>query len=371
MMNLFKKNDTKKDVMHEIQNIERKFEMYRIAIALLISMAIIVVIILLFADKPIEAISSLFLGPLSTIRRMGNVIELMIPLTFTGLAITLIFKTHRFNLSPEGAFYLGSMIAVMTGLYVPFSPLFKVITGLVLGALAGGILGVIPAIINHKFGASEIVVSLMENYIVIFFVQYLLNYIVRDVNAYGIQSYPMPEGVSLFQFIPGTRIHIGLFIVLAIVVISYLVIYRTKWGYMLRITGLNEKFARYSGIKVVKVIILTQFIGAAVAGLGGAVEMYGIYTIFQFSASPGYGWDGIIVATLARLNPAFVPLSALFIAYIRVGASVLNRTSSVPTEIMVFVQAIIILFIASKAFMRAQKEKKIIETTNKFQEGAN
>lgn len=372
MMKWFKKSSQKdQSVTQAITNIERKFEVYRIAIALLISLSIIIIIIALVAEEPLESIKTLVLGPLSSLRRMGNVIELTIPLTFTGLAITMMFKTHRFNLSAEGSFYLGSMVAVMVALYAPFGPFMNVIVGLLAGALAGGLLGVIPALINYKFGASEIVISLMGNYIVAFFVQYLLNYVVRDIDSYTIQSYPLPEGTSLMQLIPGARIHIGIFIALAAVVVSYLVLYRTKWGYMLRMTGMNEKFAKYSGVKVMTVIILTQFIGAAIAGLGGAVEMFGIYTTFQFAASPGYGWDGIIVASLASLNPAFVPLAALFIAYIRVGASILNRTTSVPSEIMVFVQAIIILFIASKAFMRAQKEKKIIETSETFStEGA-
>lgn len=363
-MSLFKKkNSSSLSLTQEITKIEQRFELLRIAIALIISLVIIIVIISLVAENPAEAISTLVLGPISSLRRFGNVIELMIPLTFTGLAITMVFKTNRFNLSAEGAFYMGSMVAVIVALNSPFHPFITVILGILAGAIVGGLLGVIPALINHKFGASEIVVSLMSNYIVAYFVQYLLNYVVRDTGSYTIQSYPLPEGVGLLQFIPGTRIHIGLLIALILVVLSYLILYRTKWGYMLRMTGMNEKFAKYSGIKVVTVIIMTQFIGAAIAGLGGAVEMFGIYSTFQFAASPGYGWDGIIVATLAKLNPAFIPLSAFFIAYIRVGAGILNRSSSVPSEIMVFVQAIIILFIASKAFMRAQKEKKIIETS--------
>lgn len=83
-----------------------------------------------------------------------------------------------------------------------------------------------------------------------FFVQYLLSYVVRDPDSYAIQSYALPEGVSLYRFIPGTRIHIGLILLLVVVVVAYIILYRTKWGYVLRVTGLNEKFAKYSGAKV-------------------------------------------------------------------------------------------------------------------------
>lgn len=367
-----KKPDAKKDVIKEISNIEKRFEVFRIGIALLISMVLIILVIALISDNPLGAIRELLLGPLQSLRRIGNVIELMIPLTFTGLAITMVFKTNRFNLAAEGAFYMATMVAVLVALNSPFPPVITIILGLLAGFIVGGLLGLIPALINLKFGANELVVSLMQNYIVAFFVQYLLNYVVRDPNSYAIQSYALPESVSLFRFIPGTRIHVGLILMAVVVVVAYIILYRTKWGYVLRVTGLNEKFAKYSGVKVAFVIIIAQVLGTAIAGLGGAVEMYGIYNTFKFAASPGYGWDGIIVATLAKLNPAFVPLAALFIAYIRVGADILNRSTNIPPEIVSIVQAIIILFIAAKAFMKAAKEKKIVEKSREVaSEGAN
>lgn len=372
-MKLFsKKEASQQDVIKEISNIEKRFEVFRIGIALLISMVIIILVIALISDDPVGAIKELLLGPFQSVRRIGNVIELMIPLTFTGLAITMVFKTKRFNLAAEGAFYLGTMVAVLVALNSPFPPFVTIALAMLSGAIVGGLLGLIPALVNYKFGANELVVSLMQNYIVAFFVQYLLNFVVRDPDSYAIQSYPIPEGVSLTRLIPGTRIHIGIFVLLVVVILAYIILYRTKWGYVLRITGLNEKFAKYSGIKVAFVIIIAQVLGTAIAGLGGAVEMLGIYGTFKFAASPGYGWDGIIVATLAKLNPAFVPLAALFIAYIRVGADILNRSTNIPPEIVSIVQAIIILFIAAKAFMRAQKEKKIVEKSRQMaSEGVN
>lgn len=367
-----KKDQQTKNVTREIHKIEQRFEVLRIALAMVISLILIVLVVALVSDDSLGAIRELLLGPLQSLRRMGNVVELMIPLTFCGLAITMVFKTNRFNLAAEGAFYMSSMVAVMVGVFVPLPPVMRVIVGLVAGAIVGGILGVIPALINLKFGANELVVSLMQNYIIAFFVQYLLSYVVRDPKSYAIQSYVLPEGVNLGNLIPGTRIHYGLIILAVMVVIAYIVLYRTQWGYVLRMTGLNEKFAKYSGIKVAVIIVLAQALGTAIAGLGGAVEMFGIYKTFMFVASPGYGWDGIIIATLARNNPAAVPFAALFIAYIRVGADILNRSTNIPPEIVSIVQAIIILFIAAKAFMRAQKEKQIVQKSRELStEGAN
>jgi len=366
------KTETKHDITKEISNIEKRFEFLRIGTALFISLLLIVLVIALVSKDPLSAVRELLTGPLQTIRRMGNVVELAIPLTFTGLAISMVFKTKRFNLAAEGAFYMAAMASVMVAIYSPFPPLLTIILGILAGAVVGGFLGFIPAIIKHKFGANELIVSLMQNYIIAFFVQYLLNYVVRDPDSYSIKSYDLPEGVSLFRFITGTRIHVGLILLILIVIAAYIILYRTKWGYVLRLTGSNEKFAKFSGVNVTFVIIIAQVLGTAIAGIGGAVEMYGIYPAFIYTASPGYGWDGIIVATLARLNPAFVPVAALFIAYIRVGADILNRSTNIPPEIVTIVQAIIILFIAAKAFLRHQKEKKIIEKSREVaDEGAH
>lgn len=366
--NLFNKEKTKEQttITREVRKIEQRFEFLRIALALFIALTVVLLIIALVSDNPFFAIREMLLGPLSSTRRMGNVIEAMIPITFTGLAVTMVFKTHRFNLAGESAFYLGSMVTLMVGLYSPFSPLPTMILAMIAGFTVGAIVGIIPAIINLKFGANELVVSLMLNYVVSFYVKYLLNYEVRDPDSSSLQSFPMQEGVNLGNLFPGTRIHYGLVIMLLVVAIAYIILYKTKWGYALRMTGLNEKFSKYSGIKVTTVIIAAQALGIGIAGFGGSIEMMGLYNRFRWAESPGYGWDGVIIAALARNNPAGVPFAAFFLAYIRVGADILNRTTSIPTEIISLVQAIIIILIAAQAFLSKQKQKQIVKTSVAF-----
>jgi ABC-type uncharacterized transport system permease subunit len=367
------KNIFKKDINHEqttitkeIRKIEQRFELLRIGLALFIALGVVLLIIAVVSDNPFNAIKELLLGPLATTRRIGNVIEAMIPITFTGLAVTMVFKTHRFNLASESAFFLGAMVTLMVGMYSPFSALPTMILAMIAGFSVGALVGIIPALINFKFGANELVISLMLNYVVSFYVKYLLNYKVRDPDSASLQSFPMKEGVDLGNLFPGTRIHYGLIIMAVVVVIAYIILYKTKWGYALRMTGLNEKFSKYSGIKVTRVIIAAQALGIGIAGLGGSVEMLGLYNRFRWAESPGYGWDGIIVAALARNNPAGVPLAAFFLAYIRVGADILNRTTSIPAEIISLVQAIIIILIAAQAFLSKQKQRQIVKTSVAF-----
>lgn len=363
-----KKEDLNKSKKkRQLLNLDTRFEIIRTFVAIGISLGIVLAIVALVSSEPLEAIKALLLGPVSSLRRFGNVIELMIPLTFTGLAVTIILKTNRFNLASEGAFYVGAIVATWIAVVSPFSPYITIPLIIVATLVAGAIVGFIPAILNKKFYASELVTSLMMNYIVAFLVKYILNNKVRDTTKSIVQSLPIPKNLVLPKIIPGTRIHLGFVIVIALVAIAWIVIYKTKWGYALRATGANEDFAVYSGIKVTGVVIAAQMIGTALAGFGGGIEILGLYTSFQWIETPGYGFDGVIISTLSRGNPAMVPLSAFFLAYVRVGADILNRTSDIPAEIVSIVQATIILLIAAKAFLAKQKHKMIVKEAGVLQ----
>lgn len=341
--------------------LEVQFEILRTLLAIAISIAIVAVIVAFVSDQPMVAIKQLLIGPLSSKKRFANVLELMIPLSFTGLAITIVFKTKRYNLAAESAFFIGSMVALLIGLYSPFPRIMTILLAVLGGFVVGGFIGWIPAITNQKLGSSELVISLMLNYVVSFFVNYIFKYKVRDPRKASMQSIPLDRSLRLTNLVSGTRLHTGLIIMIVLVFLTWFVMYRTKWGYALRATGSNENFAHYSGINVALVIILAQVIGTGIAGLGGAVEMLGMHSTFKWTSSPGYGFDGVIMSTLARGNPALVPFAALFLAYVRVGADVLNRTTSLPSEIVAIIQATIILLVAAQAFLSKTKHKVLVK----------
>lgn len=347
----------------EAVKLQTRFEILRTILAIAIALGIVLIIVLLVSDDPWLAISSLLFGPVSSFKRFANVIEVAIPLTFTGLAIAIVFKTKRYNLAAESAFFIGSMAALIVGLTVKAPAIVVVILALLAATIVGGIVGYIPAAIKSKFGANELVTSLMLNYIVGYFVNYLFRYYFRDPQKSSMQSFPLPNDVKLPVIVPGTRIHFGLIIVLVLVFVSWYIMYRTKWGYELRTTGANEKFAKYVGIPVGFVVIAGQVIGTAIAGLGGAVEMLGLHRTFRWTSSPGYGFDGVIISTLARGNPILIPFAAFFLAYVRVGADILNRTTSIPAEIVSIIQATIILLVAAQAFLSKTRHRSIVKQT--------
>lgn len=355
---MLKKNRKKKSAAVKLEN---RFEILRTVVAVAIALAIVLVIVTLASDEPLLAIHSLLIGPITSVKRFANVIELMIPLTFTGIAITIVFKTKRYNLASDSSFFMGSMVALLIGLFSPFPPIITIILAIIAAFIVGGLIGAIPAVANNKFGANELVTSLMLNYVVGFFVNYIFNHHVRDPKKASLQSLPLIKELRLSKIVPGTRIHTGFIIMLVLVFLVWFVMYRTKWGYALRATGSNEKFARYSGINTSLVIIMAQVIGTGIAAIGGAIEMLGMHSTFKWSSSPGYGFDGVIMSILARGNPALVPLAAFFLAYVRVGADILNRMTNLPAEIISIVQAVIILLVAAQAFLGKTKHRILVK----------
>ncbi|MBM7870382.1 simple sugar transport system permease protein [Clostridium pascui] len=343
------------------KKIETQFEVIRTFVAILLAMTLAFLIILGISKQPINAITTLFTGPFSSIRRFGNVIEMSIPFIFTGLSVCVMFQAKQFNMISEGAFFIGgvaaSFIAVKVILPMGIHPIVAILFGGLIGALAG----FIPGILKTKWNANELVSSLMLNYVCLYLGIYVINNIIRDPNSGFMASFIFNKTAVFQKIIPGTRIHAGTFVAILFIILTYLFMYRSKWGYALRMTGLNENFAKYSGINTKRVILYSQLLGGFIAGLGGGTEVLGMYQRFQWQSLPGYGFDGIIVAILARNNPILVPVAAVFLAYLRVGADIMARMTDVPSEVISVIQAIIIILIAANRFLAKWKHKKIVK----------
>lgn len=340
---------------------KRLFELSRSILAIAIALLIALAAILYVSEEPAKALSTFLFGPLNSVRHFGNVLEMMIPLLFTGLAVSIMFSAAQFNLGAEGAFFLGGIastyVAVRWALPNVIHPFFAILLGGVVGAVFCGI----PAVLKVKWNASELVSSLMLNYVALFLGLYILNYFLRDINAGALVSNRLAESSKLIKMIPGTRVHFGIIIAALMVVLVYYLMYRTRWGYRIRLTGLNSSFARYSGIKTASVIVLAQLLGGFIAGVGGSIEVLGMYRRFSWQALPGYGWDGIIVAILARNNPGLIPVGAFFLAYLRIGADLMARTSDVQSEVVYIIQGVMVVLISAESFLAHHRHKLVFE----------
>ena len=339
-------------------NSAKKFDILRTILSVLIAIGISFIIIFMLSDQPFEAIKYLLIGPLTSKRNMGNVIEAMIPLIFTGTGVCIMFSANQINLAGEGAFHVGGLFAACVGMSLT-ARFVTPTAALIVAGVAGAIFTAIPAVMKIKTTANEMVSSLMINYLALNFGNYMLNNVIGDPKA-SAASYALSDTAELPVLLDGTRIHVGLIIAIAVAVLGYMFLYRTKFGYELRLTGENEEFARYSGISIVRVILLSQLLGGFVAGLGGGVEMLSpLYSRFTWTSLMGYGWDAIIICTLAKKNPLYTPFAALFLAYLRTGASIMARRTDVTLEIVQITQGIIILLVVAEQFLSKYKHKLI------------
>lgn len=351
--------------IRKIFTLESRFEMIRTVIAIAIAILLAMIIIFLVSSTPILAIKKLIFGAIESKRRFTNVIELSIPLIFTGLSVTVMFKANQFNMISEGVFYIGGVIASIISINLVLPSIVHPIIAILISGIIGGLIAVIPSAIKLKWKASELVSSLMMNFILFNLGLYIINNYFRDINAGSMASVVFSDSSSLGNILKGTRLHYGIFIAIGSVFLTHFFISKTKWGYNLRITGENIKFANYSGINTTLVIIYSQFIGGFLASIGGAVEVIGMYDRFKWQELTNYGFDGIIVAILAKENPKLVPLAALFLAYIRIGADTMGSATDVSNEMIAIIQGVIIMLIAANGFMKKYQQKLVVKEAKK------
>lgn len=338
---------------------ERSFTIIRTAVSMLVAILVAFVIILLVSDQPVESIKIFLLRPFSSKRYLGNIVETAVPLIFSGLAMAIMFRASLFNLGGEGIFFIAGITGSIAAIWPQLPPVAFPIVCIMAGALTGMVVMLVPGVLKAKYGASEMVTSLMMNNILLGVGLYLLNNMMRDPKVASLVSYKYRTNALLGTIVPGTRIHAGFLIALVCAFLTYLFLFKSKWGYEIRMVGNNKKFASYSGINVTRVIIIVHLVAGAIAGMGGIIECLGMHKRFEWTALPGYGFDGAMIAMLAGNNPIGVIGAAFFVSYLRIGADLVNRTSDIPTEMIAILQSIIILLISAERFLHKYKQNWI------------
>jgi len=333
----------------------------KLMITILVSCGLVTLIVLATSSDPMNAFSSFFVGPFTSIRRIGNIVEAASPLMFTALAVIMIFGAGQFSMITEGSFFIGTLGAMMIATSVPLPAGIHPMVSLLGAGAMGATVALIPALLKMKWQVSEVVTSLMLNYVVQFFAIFMVSYYFREISSSSLASIEFLDTATLPVIIDGTRIHLGIVIAVVLCIITYFLLYRTTFGMKLRVMGNNAKFANYSGIKVTGIMVASQVIAGALAGIGGGAEILGMYTRFKWTVSPGYGWSGIVVALLARNNPLMVPIAALFMGYLNVGANIMARNSDVSSEVVKIIQGVMILMIAAETLLKHWKQRMIVK----------
>lgn len=316
-----------------------------LAVALLASFALSSIAIALGGVSPLVAYKEIAIGALGSRFAITETFLRAIPLMFTGLAAAVAFRAKLWNIGAEGQFYLGALIVVVLGTGLIDVPGFILIPVLLVAAFAiGALLLLGPTIMKSALGVDEVVTTLLLNFIVLLFISMLLDGPLKDPMAAGWpRSKPILEQGELPQLIARTRLHAGLLIAIVAAIVIQIINTRTIWGFEMNAVGANPEASRFLGLPVTPTFIRVAVLSGGLAGLGGAVEVMGVRGDLTNDISPGFGYSGIVVATLAALNPLAAIPAAIFVAGIFVGADAMSREVGLSSFIAQVITAISLL----------------------------
>lgn len=316
--------------------------------AFILSMLVGGILILVNGDNPIVAYASLLKGAFSSLDSIANTLATSTQLIFTGLAVAVAFKNGFANIGAEGQLYVGAMAAAIVGIFIPLPGFLLLPLALIVAFVAGGLYGMVPAILKLKSGTNEVVTTLMLNYVAILFTSYLVNYPLKAPGAPIGMTKNIQTGAKLPVLYQGSRFNVGFIIAITASILVYCYFKYAVKGYEMRVSGQNTEFASYLGIPVGKNIILSMFISGGLAGLGGAALVLGIQYRFVQDISPGYGFDGLTIGLMANFNAiAIIPFAILFGA-LRSGSLTMELLTNIPSELSIVIQALVILFMSSE-----------------------
>jgi simple sugar transport system permease protein len=312
-------------------------------LGVIIGLLIGALLIMMAGSDPIGAYRTLYIGAFGGSRQRIDTILQAGPILLIGLGLSAAFKAKVWNIGAEGQYFMGALLGGVIGLFFPNLPRPLLIITIIIGGLIGGSLwALIPAVLKMKQGVNEIISTLMLNYIAILFMTYLTRGPLQDPNGYlpvSAQLDPVARLPRLFD----TRIHIGILIGLVLVPLVYALLWSTPLGFKLRAVGERSSVAKYAGVHVGWMITFALIFSGALAGLAGAIEVSGVHARLKPNISVEYGFSGILVALLGRMNPFGVAMAALFFAGLGTGVEAMHSVYKLPVALAQAVQAIIVL----------------------------
>jgi simple sugar transport system permease protein len=328
-------------------------------LAIIMALLLGALILALVGGDPIRTYAHIAGAAFGSIGVFSDTLVKATPLILTGLACSVAFKMKLWNIGAEGQFLMGALgasVVILAGIVPEDASRLVTIGAMVVGGmLFGAAWGFIPGWLKARLNVNEIITSLMLNFIALA----LLNYFIFAVWSEG--GFQMSRTFQRSAWLPrlsdladqypifrGLTTHFGLVFALAAAVIVWYILFRSLWGYEIRLIGDNPRAAKYAGIKITRNTVLVMMLSGALAGLGGMSEIGGVVHRLQASISPGYGFTGIIIAWLAKLNPLIVvPVSILF------GGLILAGREIQPAGVPRLIQGIILFtLIASDVFLR-------------------
>ena len=317
-------------------------------IAIALTLVTMSVLVAAMGKSPLAALWVYFIEPLTDSYALQELVVKAAPLVMIAVGLALCYRANVWNIGAEGQFIIGavcgSWLAVITngaGAGPWVLPLM-----LVLGAAGGALYALIPALCKVRFGASEILTSLMLVYVADLLMDYLVRGPWRDPKGMNFPTTAEFDPVATMPtLIEGSRLHAGALLALIVVLGAAVLLVRTMKGFEIRVVGAAPKAARFAGFNANQLVLFTFAVSGALAGLAGIIEVAGPVGHLQPGISPGYGFTAIIVAFLGRLNPIGILVAGLFLALTFIGGEGAQISMKLPLDLTKVFQGILLFYV--------------------------
>jgi len=318
------------------------------------------VIIIIVGGNPILAYRGLIEGSIGSAKALSETAVWATPYIFAGLAVALAFKGGLFNIGAEGQLAVGAVASSLIGyalpewLGFPLPALIHLPLAIIFGVLMGGVWAGIVGWLKAYTGGHEVINTIMMNYIALNTTSYLLNGVMKDRSPTNViaRTPLIAESARIPPIFEGLRVHWGFPLALLMAFLVWWLLNKTTLGFEIRTVGLNPDAAKYAGINVKKIIVLTMAFSGMLAGMAGTIEVTGLNYRHELGFSIGYGYDAIAIALLGKSNPLGVVLAAILFAAMRNGATRMQFLTQMPVDLISMIQAFILLFVAADAIVR-------------------
>ncbi|HZK29086.1 MAG TPA: ABC transporter permease [Clostridia bacterium] len=341
-----------------------------------------IVVLLTSSTNPFTAYGHMLKGGFGTLRSFDATMTTAIPLMFTALSFSIARRSGIINLGAEGQFIIGALCASAVGIGMPNIPAaVHLPLTLIAGFLGGAAYGFITGVLKVRFGASELIITIMLNYIARLFNAYLVTGpMLENKPPYYPQSAMVAKSAMLGSFIPGLNVHTGILFALVCVFLYHFYLWKTTSGFRMRVVGLNPTAGEYAGMSVRRSTLLALFLAGGLAGLGGCIEIIAVQKRLMITSfSVPYGFTGIAVALLGNMNPVGIIFSGILFGGLSAGSLRMEvLTRDVNANVAVVIQALIILFVVGRQMFQFKRRRKSIvrpdnpiEDSGSFESGDN
>ena len=312
--------------------------------------------ILAIGESPVDAFSLMVEGALMRSAGWGYTLYYATNFIFTGLAVSVAFHARLFNIGGEGQAMLGGLGVALVCLYIPWPHWsLAIVAGAVGAALFGALWALVPAYLQAKRGSHIVITTIMFNFIAAALLNYVLVNLLRPVGAMDPATARFPDAVHLPTFqdmfstaatplFRGAPANVSFFLALLACGLVWLLIWRTRLGYEIRAFGHSDSAARYAGISPVRITVVTMLISGGLAGMMAVNTTMGEAERLVMNATEGAGFIGIAVALMGRNHPIGVLLAAILFGFLYQGGAELALWTNIPRELIVVIQALVILF---------------------------